>query len=1350
MRREIQQLSDSLDGHNELDDNIRVTLGLLKTEFENSIVSLQEKQSILEKACEGLKINQDTMREEMSSKDKEHEMQWEITEKVQSLCKTLETKSLSMQRNLDVLMARVNNMSPSDDFSQVVFDAPDQSKWFTGREKEVKSLERCLPFEETKGLRMAAICGLGGCGKTTLAIQFAWKYKHEYEGGVFWISMEDDKKFENSITDLALRLEIQANSFDMTLSKVLTWISKQQRPWLLVLDDVDQQHLSEQMHKVLCGRWKRQACGHILLTTRREPKEVCESINLESSFCLEVSTFPEEDARRFLVARCDVNDSTVQKAALDELISELGCLPLALEQAGAHIKALQCSINTYLEEYKTQRLNLLSQHPRAKPLWEYESKHRLAVHTTWLLNFEYVRKSPHGEIASGFVQAAAFLAPNEIQEELINVRLLSADDPSCQSYGLPLTRNHIIETLTKFSLFHRKSSRSLGLHRLVQEVVRNRMTFEETASSVIRAVRILHQSFRDYPSPDQILTDVIASVAEQPSAFIVDPSQLYMWSKLSSHASELQRHMRKLLDQQDIGRENKTAVLTREASRIVYENAIHLSVHGHQEDAKESERFAFQILESCPSDGKVLAPEDIRKLFPHTLPLSQKLQKTVLYSCRPPIENQAFEGNKETHLQNAAIDEIRLRGNVFFRDGCFKEAAETYTQALETSKGETHPDPRLFNNRATAHLKMGNFKECIQDSDEYIKIMPNCWKGYTRKALALNGLGMKLPALCSAAIAYYHDTDCCRGYEAFRNEFKDLDGQWEVATSSEALSHFLKRNKSKNSRKKVLLLTNAHYEIDDAAVRDYTFTFITDTIMATLGNRPNATINCGILSLGKNCFVENIDFSAKNGIVVLPGADVEFHKCKFRNAVSDQPVMSILGASRFLECVVRDSKGSGIGVSGPNSSAALIKCQISGNGRMENPYAYGIRVFDKGHLLVHKCHIYGNIRGIWADEGPSANVPAKGVMITDSEIYDNKYEGIVVGAVTWSSPVTPVVVIRRNKIYHNGMFGFRSTLNINDVLFEDNIVFENLWWGICVHNNSGGLYKGNEICNNKMGGIMVGKQSPGKPSCVIENNFIHDNCGPAFHEGLRPSECDSFPQELRKFFKQALAARKEGQCMVKDVSLPNSVSTSFNNNHCLQNDQGQTNFTAATLKPYCVFCFSRDVELKSCTGCMTAAYCGKKCQKRHWVKHKNTCRATGQRNAIELPLSTEEYLMVSKAYPGLEPTGPDYAPPPPRDGSRFVVKIQTLEAGPFGDIIDMRGFVSNEQDPNKARMLVYDRSRHVNFYASGKPQLYHLIMGCGMMGVSMTLTKKLYCWAAFKDATTLRILTHEFPQVQKW
>ncbi|KAL9972627.1 hypothetical protein ACROYT_G018969 [Oculina patagonica] len=800
IHNEVQTLSYSLDdyrGKQEKDvESVCSTLALFKAEFKRSISSLKEEVTNLQERSKDFKCKQDEIKEEMIVKDKEQkellrtsELHWQMRqEQVESLCKTLEIKKADMQRDLDVLRTKMDSLSFSEDSKEVVFDAPEQNKWFIGREKEVDFLERCFPLKGDGGLKTAAICGLGGCGKTTLAAHFAWKRKPEYDGGVFWVSMEDDRKFENSVNDLALRLGMLADSFDLTLSKVLKCISQRKKAWLLVLDDVDQLNLSEQMRKVLSGRWKRQATGHLLLTTRREPKEICESIDLEPSCCVEIFSFSEDVAKKFILTRSGVCDGAGQEEALDELVRELGCLPLALEQAAAHITALQCPISMYLEEYKRQRLKLLSQHP-AKPSWEYEAKSRLAVHTTWLINFEYVKNSPHGEVASTFVKAAAFLTPHEIEEELINTKLIAVENPPGQSPNFSLTKIQIMETLTKFSLFQRKTPRSLWLHRMVQEVIRNRMSIQETASSLLTAIRILHHSFQRCSSPDQILTDVSESVQEQASASVADSSRFYLWSKLTSHASELQHHLKSLLEKQDIEREVKTVVLTRETSRVIYENAVKLSVHGHQEEAKEAERFAFQVLDSGTSEYVALSLDELRKLFPHTLPLSQMLQKIVLYSSQPPIDNQ-----KLAHFENqqdADIDEIRLQGNAFFKKERFKEAVETYTKAIEASKGTENVDPRLFNNRATAYLKLGKFEECLRDSERYINIMPNCWKGYSRKALALNGLGRKQPALCCAGIAFYNDTNCCRRYETFKNEFKDLDRNWKVVDSSKTLKDAL-------------------------------------------------------------------------------------------------------------------------------------------------------------------------------------------------------------------------------------------------------------------------------------------------------------------------------------------------------------------------------------------------------------------------------------------------------------------------------------------------------------------------------------------------------------------------------
>ena len=406
------------------------------------------------------------------------------------------------RQDLDKMLRDFSVFATRD--KSIVFDAPDRNKRFTGRQKELESLERCLLSENSDHkFRMAAICGLGGCGKTTLAAQFAWEHKPQYEGGVFWFSMEDEEKFESCVNDLALRLGLMEKSSDLTLARILTLISKQEKLWLIVLDNVDQPVLSEKMRKVLRGIWKRESNGHMLITTRRERKEICRCVDLEPNCFVEITSFTTEEAKEFLLSHFSGENAGVQEDALNELVVELGCLPLALEQAGAHIKSLGCTVNEYLKQYKLERFKLLSEH-RANPSREYDSLNRLSVHTTWLLNFEYVRNSKYGEIATRFVHAAAFLDPDEIYEGLINAEMLSSDVVSKNKIELPLTNNHIVEVLTKFSLFQRKSAGCIKVHRLVQQVIRGTITSKEVEKAVYTTFQLLKKAAQ---SPGESATD---------------------------------------------------------------------------------------------------------------------------------------------------------------------------------------------------------------------------------------------------------------------------------------------------------------------------------------------------------------------------------------------------------------------------------------------------------------------------------------------------------------------------------------------------------------------------------------------------------------------------------------------------------------------------------------------------------------------------------------------------------------------------------------------------------------------------------------------------------------------------
>ena len=407
-----------------------------------------------------------------------------------SFSENLEAEGPVMPSSWDKLISRDYSGCAVNCQSEV-FDAPDRNKWFTGRQREIESLERCLALENSAHkVRMAAICGPGGCGKTTLAAHFAWEHKPEYEGGVFWLSMEDEKKFDSCVNDLALRLGLVADSIDRTLSKILSVISHEKKRWLMVLDNVDQPQLSDNMRKVLLGRWKRESNGQMIITTRRERKEICQWRDLEPDCCVEVFSFSTQEAKTFLLNRVGGDNAAGQENKLNELVVELGCLPLALEQAGAHIRSLQCPLSKYLEQYKLERLQLLGEH-QANPSWEYESRSRLSVHTTWLLNFEYVKNSKYGEIATRFVHAAAFFDPDEIHEGLINALLLSRFVPDGKKKDLPLTNSHIVDVLTKFSLFQRKSVGCIRLHRVVQEVIRASMKPEEIARAMCTSFQLL-------------------------------------------------------------------------------------------------------------------------------------------------------------------------------------------------------------------------------------------------------------------------------------------------------------------------------------------------------------------------------------------------------------------------------------------------------------------------------------------------------------------------------------------------------------------------------------------------------------------------------------------------------------------------------------------------------------------------------------------------------------------------------------------------------------------------------------------------------------------------------------------
>jgi len=217
---------------------------------------------------------------------------------------------------------------------------------------------------------------------------------------VFWVDATSVDTVEGSFKYISLALGIENSS-----AAVKQRLSISKEHWLLVFDNADNPTIDISKYFPLSGN---------LIITSRNPS--CAIYASESNSHVEVDKMETDEAISLLlkVARTDSSDAIREDA--ERLVSDLGFLALAIDQAGSFIATRKCPLKEYRDTFRDCRdRNRLLRQP---PTWKSRSDPKSAVYTTWEISFEMVFQMD--DLASQILQLMSYLHYAQIPREIFS------------------------------------------------------------------------------------------------------------------------------------------------------------------------------------------------------------------------------------------------------------------------------------------------------------------------------------------------------------------------------------------------------------------------------------------------------------------------------------------------------------------------------------------------------------------------------------------------------------------------------------------------------------------------------------------------------------------------------------------------------------------------------------------------------------------------------------------------------------------------------------------------------------------------------------------------------------------
>jgi tetratricopeptide (TPR) repeat protein len=582
---------------------------------------------------------------------------------------------------------------------------PRPNRLFTGRRDLLDRLHTSLQAGPAALVPdPQALTGLGGIGKTQTAIAYIYRHWRDYSR-VFWVSAETVSALHEGLAGLAEELNLlegaPATKVE-ALRRMYDWF-RVESGWLLVLDNADDL-------ETLAPHFPRHHTGSLLLTTRSRN-------TVQWAAPLQVFKLPRKEGALLLLRRTGILDMSqaledvppdVVQAAL-ELTDELDGLPLALHQAGAYLAETPITVPEYLERYRGQGLELLE---RA------EDRDHASVTVTFRLALEQIkRRVPYGQAAEALVRLCAFLSPDAIPEAIFTAypfaKALPALTPGQSDYY-----SEVCATACAYSLISRDAThKTLSLHRLVQQAMRETMRAEERRAWAEEAVSAVAEATPDFEFEDWPLCDLL----------------LPHWRICALHIREANIETSEaayLLYQ--AGRYLRARALYGEAEGLLCQaiaiaERVHGPVHGvladylddlaclyrvldRGEEAERLHRRALEIIETVAGPDHVLVASKLHNMAVFYVHQEDYATAEALFLRALRIHEQ--QPRPDDALVATALTQL---AGVYRSQGQFAEAEDCCLRALAIYERTLEPDhidiATGCNNLGLLYLTMGRYGE---------------------------------------------------------------------------------------------------------------------------------------------------------------------------------------------------------------------------------------------------------------------------------------------------------------------------------------------------------------------------------------------------------------------------------------------------------------------------------------------------------------------------------------------------------------------------------------------------------------------------------------------------------------